>query len=292
MKRLTQFVTVSSLVLLLSGCSLSFYYSYLDWFISWQLDDYFELSDQQEDFIDDQLPDLIKWHQQEELVRARTELAAFRDALNQDNFEHADTQRFWNWVDSIWPTIADRAMPEITAFLSSMTDEQIKEFRENREEEVAEWREEDAEEDNDPEKKAERREDRIEGIEEQLEDWIGDLNKAQKERIVAWVDDPETSRKSWQPYYRKWENFFFETLINHRKDPLVFKERLHILMIDQSSIRGADLVAQMNKRKEKLKHAVTYLLKQRTEKQTKKITRKLNKYIKQMDKIIQRSKND
>ena len=52
MKRFAQYLAVVSSVLLLSGCSLSFYYKYVDWYVEWELEDYMSLTNAQEDIIE------------------------------------------------------------------------------------------------------------------------------------------------------------------------------------------------------------------------------------------------
>jgi len=62
-------IIVIGLVLLLSGCSTKFVYKNLDWLVYWYVDDFVELSDEQERMVDVKLATWLEWHKNTEIPK-------------------------------------------------------------------------------------------------------------------------------------------------------------------------------------------------------------------------------
>ena len=81
------------LLFLLAGCSTTkLVYDYGDKFVSWQLDSYFELNDEQEDWVEERMKILIEWHRMEELPRYKNFLTdiqnSSKDGLTTVSYTH------------------------------------------------------------------------------------------------------------------------------------------------------------------------------------------------------------
>ncbi len=69
------------LLFLLAGCSTTkLVYDYGDKFVSWQLDSYFELNDEQEDWVEERMEIHIEWHRMEELPRYKNFLTDIQNS--------------------------------------------------------------------------------------------------------------------------------------------------------------------------------------------------------------------
>ena len=68
--KLPKYILFLGCILFLAGCSATkLFYGYGDSIISWQLDSYFELTNEQEDWVEEQIRLHLEWHRKEELPR-------------------------------------------------------------------------------------------------------------------------------------------------------------------------------------------------------------------------------
>mgnify|MGYP000627303891 FL=1 len=60
-------IALALALILLVGCSNQMAYNHFDWLVSWYVDDYVELNNQQEEKLQAGLNSLLVWHRQDEL---------------------------------------------------------------------------------------------------------------------------------------------------------------------------------------------------------------------------------
>lgn len=282
MKRFVQLMVVLSSVLLLSGCSLSFYYKYVDWYVEWELEDYMSLTDEQEDIIEQEVAKLVDWHQRQELPRAKAQLLAFRQSVESNHFTREDGHQLWQWLDSLAPQLFTEGMPSFERFFASMSDEQVAEMKESWAEE---WQEQQDKEADDPQKA--RRKIR-EKLEEQLEKWVGSLSDEQKAVIEQRVNQRQDYSNEYSAYYDRWIAYFFETLEEHRNNPAQLNTRLTELFIDKRALRGEDLHQKITDRRARRAEHFYLFMQTLSDKQRKKMLKRIDKYTKQADRILKR----
>lgn len=282
MKRFAQYFVILSSVLLLSGCSLSFYYKYVDWYVEWELEDYMSLTDEQEDIIEQEVAKLVDWHKHNELPRAKAQLLSLRQAIVDQNFTREDGQQMWNWVDSLVPQLFDEALPSISRFLASMDDEQVAQMKETW---MEEWEENNRKEEDDEEKARRKIRERLE---EQLEKWVGSLTDEQKAAIALRVNQRQDYSKEYMGYYQRWISYFFETLEQHRHQPERLNLRLRELLNDKRMLRGEDLHQKITERRAKRAEHFYLFMQTITPKQRKKLLKRLDKYLNQANRILKR----
>ena len=83
-------LTLIAAVLLLQGCSIKFWYNRLDWVVPWYVDDYVELSGQQEEQLEKLMLLKTEWHRKNELPR----YIAWLDSLDKDIRNKQVEQRY------------------------------------------------------------------------------------------------------------------------------------------------------------------------------------------------------
>lgn len=282
MKRFAQYLAVVSSVLLLSGCSLSFYYKYVDWYVEWELEDYMSLTNAQEDIIEQEVAKLVEWHKRNELPRAKAQLESLRIAIANNNFTREDGNKLWAWVDSLAPNLFEKALPSFARFFRSMSDDQLAQMKETWNEQ---WEERKQEEKDDEQKARKKIRDQIE---EQLEDWVGSLTDEQKAAIELRVNQRQDYSKDYDDYYDRWIAYFFDMLENHRTDAEELTRRMRQLFIEKRTLRGEDLHQKITERRAKRAEHFYLFMQTITPKQRKKLLKRIDKYIKQADRILQR----
>ena len=71
-KKLPKFILFLGLLFFIAGCSATkLFYGYGDSITSWQLDSYFDLTKEQEEWVEERMRMHLEWHRNEELPRYR-----------------------------------------------------------------------------------------------------------------------------------------------------------------------------------------------------------------------------
>ncbi len=91
-------------------------YNYLDWIISWYLDDYLSLNSRQDAFYEQRLKALLQWHRKNQLVR----YSLFAEQLQHDIRGPLNATLLQERSESLrqfWRTIIERAAPDCAELL-------------------------------------------------------------------------------------------------------------------------------------------------------------------------------
>jgi hypothetical protein len=165
-------------LLVLGGCSsTTFVYNRLDFLLPWYLDDYVELNTVQDRFLDDQLQPFLAWHRDLELplylqilddIDRRLDRQLTVDDIAAISLEFEDA----------WFRLEDRALDWLLALGERLTEEQVQEFLASLWEQQEKY-----------EKKylkrsdQEYRRDSYDSLVDNLQDYLGRLDKDQKQAL-------------------------------------------------------------------------------------------------------------
>ena len=124
-KKLPKFLLFLGLLFFIAGCSAAkLFYGYGDLIASWQLDSYFDLTKEQDDWVEDRMRMHLEWHRNEELPRYRRFLLdiqkSAKDGLTMSELDEGYS-RFGTKVGRIF----ERLIPDASLFLSEISPEQI-----------------------------------------------------------------------------------------------------------------------------------------------------------------------
>lgn len=207
MKNYKKFIICFSVLALFSSCnSTKIIYNYGDLLASWQLDKYFELTDEQEDWIEQRVEGHLQWHRSEELPKYLIFLQNIQqkasDGVSMQELDFA----FARYNEFLYRSM-ERLIPDASLFLSQIDDSQIDHLEKKMLEENQQI-EEDAK-DKTPEDRFKKRR---ENFWEQMEEWFGEFNEQQRVQINEWHTEwwkqrqnPEnnvlTRRKKIQPQF-------------------------------------------------------------------------------------------
>ncbi len=162
---------------LLAGCSATaLIYDNLPWLVRGQVDERFDLNSAQEQQLKERIAELAAWHRREELPRYAELLRSLEDAFA-DGLTQAEIERFSASLRSARARLIEAAIPASTEFLLSVNRAQLEEFERTHRERMEEDRE---RLQLPPEEQAELR---FEKTLDNLEDWFGDFDAAQREAI-------------------------------------------------------------------------------------------------------------
>ncbi|MBT5087398.1 MAG: hypothetical protein HOM71_07935, partial [Deltaproteobacteria bacterium] len=252
LKKLPKIILFLGLLFFIAGCSSAkLFYSYGDSIVSWQLDSYFDLTNEQEEWVEERMRLHLEWHHNEELPRYRRFLLdiqkSAKDGLTMSELDEG-FYRFGTKVDRIF----ERLIPDVVLFLSEISPEQINNLELVMDEENEEMMKR-------MENQQELIQERHENFWDQMEDWFGEFSISQREQITElqtkwFTESPDPSaermerRRKSQPQFlallrsvpekkelEKWFRQWFlswEGETNPASKARIIRNKKRILLID------------------------------------------------------------
>ena len=164
-------------LLLLGACSsTSFVYNRLDFIVPWYADDYVDLDAGQREQLDEMLVPFLAWHRQQELPRYIELLDDIQLRLDRP-LAPDDVAASYAEVEQAWIRLQGQALAWLLELGDGLTDEQVEEFLEELQDQQLEY-----------EKKYLRRseetyrQESYDNFKDSLQDNLGRLDKAQRQR--------------------------------------------------------------------------------------------------------------
>ena len=167
------------LLFILAGCNTTkLLYDFGDEIVSWQLDNYFDLTSEQEDWVEERVRMHLEWHRTEELPRYKNFLIEIQKSAK-DGLTMSELDEGFSRFEAKSGRIFERLIPDTALFLTKLNPLQIN----NLEREMLEENEEMLER---LESQQDRLQKRREDFLEQMEDWFGEFSPSQLEQIKLW----------------------------------------------------------------------------------------------------------
>ena len=252
LKKLPKIILFLGLLFFIAGCSSAkLFYSYGDSIASWQLDSYFDLTNEQEEWVEERMRLHLEWHHNEELPRYRRFLLdiqkSAKDGLTMSELDEG-FYRFGTKVDRIF----ERLIPDAVLFLSEISPEQINNLELVMDEENEEMMKR-------MENQQELIQERHENFWDQMEDWFGEFSISQREQITElqtkwFTESPDPSpermerrrksqlqflallrsvpeKKELEKWFRQW-SLSWEGETNPVRKTKIIQNKKRILLID------------------------------------------------------------
>ncbi|MEH6462393.1 MAG: DUF6279 family lipoprotein [Shewanella psychromarinicola] len=218
--------------LLFVGCSTKISYFFLDWAIEWEVEEYVDLTSEQQDKFDIIIESFLVWHRQQELPRYRDQLSLLSTLTNQQTM----TPELWlkqvSMAKAHWSRIFDFVMPDLLPILASLSDEQVDQVLTQLRKEQKELIEEYAGKDQ-----AELIIDSDKRIAKKLSEWTGDITDAQKDIIHQANTQRLATLDMWLEYRHEWLSQF-EQAMKRRQQTDYFTQQMKLLMISPDELKS------------------------------------------------------
>ena len=218
--------------LLFVGCSTKISYFFLDWAIEWEVEEYVELTSDQQDKFDVIIESFLVWHRQQELPRYRDQLSLLSTLTNQQTM----TPELWlnqvSMAKAHWSRIFDFVMPDLLPIMASLSDGQVDQILAQLKKEQQELIEEYAGKDQ-----AELIKDSDKRIAEQLSEWTGDATDEQKNIIHQANTQRLATLDMWLEYRHEWLSQF-EQALKRRQQTDYFTQQMKLLMISPDELKS------------------------------------------------------
>lgn len=183
----------------LTACSsTTFFYNRLDFLVPWYVDDYVDLSRDQDRELEQRLEPFLSWHRREELPRYAALLQQLERALETE-LTLADVETLTREAEGYGDRVQTRALDWILPMGAALSDAQLAEFianlRDRQEELEEEYLERDMEE---------YREDSYDRLLDNSQDYLGRLDREQRDALRQAVDGLQRSDSLWLAERAQW----------------------------------------------------------------------------------------
>ncbi|MEG3768571.1 DUF6279 family lipoprotein [Alteromonas sp. 14N.309.X.WAT.G.H12] len=225
---------------LLIGCSSKLAYNNIDWLVYWYMDDYIELTNQQEAIFDQQLVGWIDWHRSEELPKYIQHLQQIRRDVAENKLTETTITAHYQRLTAHWDRFRKEISPPLVDIAETLTDEQVIRLfaaleadNKEREEKIAERQA------LPPQEQLDKR---IEGMVEDMEARIGSLTTQQRQIVAKFAPQFTASSSLWLGYRRELQQQarrLFAT--RHTRDD--FQDKLLALLLDPEHYRSEAFLA-------------------------------------------------
>ncbi|ULA67810.1 MAG: hypothetical protein LZF62_300036 [Nitrospira sp.] len=194
--RLFRGLTLLTLLLLVSGCALSFGYRHADWLISRQLDHYLDLTSNQRGVLKARLQPLLLRHRAEALPRYEQFLQDVQARVSR-GLTAADMDWTFASYDRFREDLFERAIPEGGQLVTLLKDKQIQYLERVFRKEEAQA------EDLRQRPAAVRLDERTTRGVAMAEEWLGPLSREQSGRLRELIQALPDSQPVWWQYRRQ-----------------------------------------------------------------------------------------
>jgi hypothetical protein len=192
-------VCVVAGLLFLGACSsTSFVYNRLDFLLPWYVDDYAELNQEQEIYLDELLAPFLAWHRSKELPDYVKILEGIQDSLNQPLTPVAVAAIF-NEFEAAWSRLEGESLEWLLELGARLSDEQIAGFLQ-----VLWLQQDEYEEEYLQRSDAEFYQDSYENLRDSAGDYLGTLSDEQRELLRVSSRELLRSDRPWLQERAQW----------------------------------------------------------------------------------------
>lgn len=220
---------------LLAGCGVQFLYNNLDTLVSRQLDDYVELTAEQEAYFEREFETLWKWHRTEELPRYAADLEQWTGFVA-DGVTELEVDQVFERMQDWWQRVEARSRPASMEFIKRLQDSQVMEIEQAFETENAKWQKRSEDEDTQS-----RRRKWAKNFERLIERFTGSLDREQREILTSGSQDYQPARERWGEYRLTWQQAFL-SLLEARKDADAFDAQFDRVFGPQQQLYSSELI--------------------------------------------------
>lgn len=278
-------IIVITLSIFMSGCSFSFVYNKLDWWINWYLDDYVELDKTQQHVFDKAFNRLHAWHRTNELMRYHSHLTRFQQRVNEiptgNPITADEIYAHTNEMQEHWYRFIDAAEPYLSPLLAQLSSKQKQELIDN----LAERNEKRVEE-----RKKSTYEKRIkENIKDQkksFKKWFGRLSKQQNLLVEETTPTYTSSFDDWIAYRTLWLSNFDNALMTDADNQINAVALTHAL-VNAQDLRSPEFKVKIEYNNRIFAQMLADFLNQASAKQFKRFNRRVTSYLEDFEELAQ-----
>lgn len=249
---------ISCLFLSTLACSSGLVYQNLDWVIPWYVDDYVELSEQQQAEFDLVLEQALVWHKTQELPRYRHYLQTVQAKLDRPLSE-GDVQDLQTFLSGAFKTLQKEIVPKVLPLAKNLTKEQQARFWREMNKKQTEYEEEFLSRSED-----EYREDLNEKYTQFLARFLGTLTETQDLIVEAKVKEIIRADDIWIKARRAWLD---EVRVQYESDAPNWQQRMEQAWLNREQHYSVEERRITENRDQQARQLLLAIINSRTEEQ-------------------------
>jgi len=271
-------LTVLACLLVLVGCSsTTFFYNRIDTLITWYVDDYVDLTREQDVAFAQELDVLHMWHRKEELPQYIVLLNDIDRALD-DDLSQSDIDQLY----TVFQAAAERLRQAATLFAldfgEQLSQEQRLEFIAAMREKQQAWYQERSEMDDDA-----YRDYLQDRFEDNFGEFLGRLDKGQKALIAGYVIDFLPMHEQWHDQRTYWVDELEQVL---RAEPEEWREPASAVIESWDDRQTDAYLAIFQHNRDLSKRLTRDVVNSRTDKQNRRLRRSITGYREDFEALI------
>jgi hypothetical protein len=230
-----QIIFSAALTVLLTGCSrIQFAYNQLDWLIPYYVEDYVELTDSQDSYLEQRVDTLLSWHCSSHLTAYADLLRNANTSFQADTMSEEKLQHLSNQIESYWKEIKRQASPGIAQLLLSSSEAQLDELFNGFAERNSEWLDGFKSQTDEA-----LREDYRQNMTNELERWFGPLLASQQQAVIDWSQGFKPLGREGLKMRQQWQAGLRD-LMSQRDDLQAFNAGIEQLFVNPEAIRSTE----------------------------------------------------
>ncbi|MGF1698526.1 DUF6279 family lipoprotein [Vibrio lamellibrachiae] len=257
--------------ILLISCGTKFAYRNIDWFILQYVDDFVDLTSEQDDILSLQIDQLSNWHRAEELPLYVDHLDSLL-SITADSVTQEGIAFHFKQIELHSERLLRRVSPDLYALTQTLTDDQVEQLLMSISERHQEYRDkyEDLSEEDIHQRYQERIGDRV-------ETWLGRLSKEQEGIVERWGNGFMISAYEWMDYqttmHDKWQS------VLHRREELsYFQPNFQRLLFESDAYFTPQLVDMIEHNRSVSEKHIVEIAQSMSDKQWKHFRKEVNKW--------------
>lgn len=233
MLKLKVFPLILLLLFSLYACSrVQLAYNQLDWLIPYYINGYVELTDNQDNYLNEQVNALLNWHCSEHLASYAQLLRDANQRFQSGTITTEQLQNYEAQIDQYWREIMQHISPSLIQLFHGITDEQVIGLRERFAADNRNWQE------AFNEMTAEEIQDEnLEIMQGELERWFDELNEQQLKLVYSWSREFETLGLEGLHTRERWQRRLL-SLLESRQDLEQLSEGVRVLFVTPKKLRS------------------------------------------------------
>ncbi|WP_434577937.1 hypothetical protein J3P95_07895 [Pseudomonas sp. Z5-35] len=267
---LTRTAMFIAMLLVLTACSrVGLAYRNLDLIIPWTLNDYLEINGEQKDWFDDRLKEHLSWHCSTQLPGYLDWLDRLKTMVQTNQVTDEALQQRTREAKAAIAETAREITPSAIKLLQGLSDDQVADmdaaFVKDQRKRQREYLK--------PTLQQQIKE-RAERMEKRLNDWIGPLNDAQRQRVQAWSTALGDQNQQWIANRAHWQNQFSQAVAQrHSPD---FPKRIEQLLVNRESLWTPAYREAYNKTEAQARNLLVDLMGDSTAEQRERLLQKID----------------
>jgi hypothetical protein len=275
-----------TLVFLLVGCSsIQLAYNKAPFLLQYQMDNYLDLTAEQEDVLRQELLAFQAWHRREALPEYASTLRVWSAELSEPRtFTAAEVLKKQALFQDAMLSMAQQSALRLAPLLLTLKPEQQKRLESRFEKANREYAKDNL---RNPTQSEEKRRERFT---ERFENWLGPLTETQKTSLTQWLESNPSGAALWSQERQARQQALLALMAQARTQPSAEEaaQSLHDYFQSLANYRVSELQAKQPERQQSLANLTAGLLNQMNDRQRDHLRKKLASYAQDFEALADR----